>query len=162
QPQEGGPMRRYVFRLALLSLAALTPGVAAADDQQIAQQIMQKLKAEKNAGTLKGFSIDLQVDDGTVWLTGRVANEDQKVRALGGAQRIAGVKQVVDDLSISAPPTKPAIASYPAGSGLPGIVMTPPPPVAVAAQTAAAPMMSSPTRAASSQPAMGTPMMNPY
>src|SRR5688572_31464236 len=71
----GGPMRRYVFRLAILALALLGPSVVRASDQEIAQQIVQKLQAEKQAGTLKGFSIDLQVEEGTVWMSGRVANE---------------------------------------------------------------------------------------
>jgi len=155
-------MRRYVFRLTLLSLAALAPGVAPADDKQIAQQIMQNLKAEKDAGSLKGFSIDLQVDDGTVWLSGRVANEDQKSRALGLAQRISGVKQVVDDLSISAPPARPAMASHPVGTGAPGIVMTPPPPMAVASPAMQASTMPPPSAAMPSNQAMGTPMVNPY
>jgi hypothetical protein len=96
-------MRRYVFRLAMLTLAAFGPGVARGDDQKIAEQIVQKLQAEKQAGTLKGFSIDLQVDEGTVWLSGRVANADQQAKALDIARRVPGVVQVVNDLSITAP-----------------------------------------------------------
>ena len=111
-------MRRYVFRLAILSLAALGTGAVRGDDQQIAQQIIEKLQAEKQAGTLKGFSIDLQVDEGTVWLSGRVANEQQQAKALDLARRITGVKQVVNDLTIAAPPakaaTKSAVAARPA------------------------------------------------
>jgi len=100
-------MRRYVFRLAMLSLAVLGPTVARADDQQIAQQIVQKLQAEKQAGGLKGFSIDLSVEDGTVWLSGRVANSDQQARALDIARRIPGVTQVVNDLDVSASSSSP-------------------------------------------------------
>src|SRR5262245_53531550 len=96
-------MRRYVFRLAILSLAVLGPTVARADDQQIAQQIVQKLQAAKQAGGLKGFSIDLSVEEGTVWLSGRVANADQQAKALDIARRIPGVTQVVNDLEVSAP-----------------------------------------------------------
>jgi hypothetical protein len=103
-------MRRYVFRLAILSLAAIGPSLARGDDQQIAQQIIEKLKAEKDAGTLKGFSIDLQVDEGTVWLSGRVASSQQQARALDLARRIAGVKQVVDDLTVAQPAAKPTPA----------------------------------------------------
>ncbi len=104
-------MRRYVFRLAILTLAVLGSGTARADDQQIAQQIIERLQAEKKAGSLKGFSIDLQVDEGTVWLTGRVASEQQQARALDLARRVGGVKQVVNDLSIAAPPSKTAVAA---------------------------------------------------
>jgi hypothetical protein len=94
-------MRRYVFRLAMLSLAVLGPSVVRANDQEIAQQIVQKLQAEKQAGTLKGFSIDLSVEEGTVWLSGRVNNEDQQAKALDIARRVPGVKQVVNDLNIA-------------------------------------------------------------
>jgi hypothetical protein len=100
-------MRRYVFGLAILSLAALVPAAARADDQEIAQEIVQKLQAEKQAGGLKGFSIDLSVEEGTVWLSGRVANPDQQARALDIARRIPGVKQVVNDLSVAPPPATP-------------------------------------------------------
>jgi hypothetical protein len=101
-------MRRYVFRLAILSLALLGTGSVRADDQQIAQQIIERLQAEKKAGALKGFSIDLQVDEGTVWLTGRVASEQQQAKALDLARRVSGVKQVVNDLTIAEPPARPA------------------------------------------------------
>jgi hypothetical protein len=106
-------MRRYVFRLAILSLAALSTSAVRGDDQQIAQQIIEKLQAEKQAGTLKGFSIDLQVDEGTVWLSGRVANEQQQARALDLARRVTGVTQVVNDLSIAPPPSKMAAKPAP-------------------------------------------------
>src|SRR5262245_4870328 len=99
-------MRRYVFHLAILSLAVLSPGLALGTDQEIAQQIIEKLQAEKQAGTLKRFSIDLQVDEGTVWLTGRVANEEQQHKALDLARRVPGVKQVVNDLTIGSPLAK--------------------------------------------------------
>jgi hypothetical protein len=116
-------MRRYVFRLAILSLAVLG-GTVMGNDQEIAQQIIEKLQAEKKAGTLKGFSIDLQVDEGTVWLSGRVANEQQQARALDLARRVKGVTQVVNDLSISSPPPKTTAASQPASRQTPAPVET--------------------------------------
>jgi hypothetical protein len=106
-------MRRYCLRLALLSLTALGPVAVYGDDQQIAQQIVEKLQAEKKAGTLKAFSIDLQVDEGTVWLSGRVSSEQQQARALDLARRVPGVKQVVNDLTVNAAAAKPAVAAKP-------------------------------------------------
>ncbi|MEX2175258.1 MAG: BON domain-containing protein [Pirellulaceae bacterium] len=106
-------MRRYVFRLAILSLAVLGPTVGRADDQEIAQQIVQKLQAEKQAGTLKGFSIDLSVEEGTVWLSGRVPNAEQQAKALDIARRIPGVKQVVNDLAVTATNATPASPAKP-------------------------------------------------
>jgi hypothetical protein len=118
-------MRRYVFRLAILTLAALGSGTVRADDQQIAQQIIEKLQAEKKAGSLKGFSIDLQVDEGTVWLSGRVTNEQQQARALDLARRVGGVKQVVNDLSIAPPPSKTAVAARQASAPAPSLPPAP-------------------------------------
>src|SRR5687767_3723445 len=104
-------MRRYVFTLATLAIAALGPTLARGDDQQIAQQIIQKLQQEKQSGSLKGFSIDLQVEEGTVWMSGRVASVDQQAKALDIARRIMGVKQVVNDLSIAGAGDKVATSS---------------------------------------------------
>jgi hypothetical protein len=103
-------MRRYVFRLAILALAVIGPSVVRADDQQIAEQIVQKLQAHKQAGTLKGFSIDLSVEEGTVWMSGHVADEDQQMAALDVARRIPGVTQVVNDLTIKSPAASTAAA----------------------------------------------------
>ncbi len=109
-------MRRDVFRLAILSLALLGASGVQADDQQIAQQIIEKLQTEKKAGALKGFSIDLQVDEGTVWLSGRVASEQQQMKALDLARRVSGVKQVVNDLTVAEPPSRPAVAAQAAAA----------------------------------------------
>ena len=93
-------MRRYVFRLAVCACTMLGPALAMGDDQEIARVIVEKLQAEKSNGNLKGFSIDLQVEEGTVWMSGRVATPDHQARALDIARRVAGVKQVVNDLEV--------------------------------------------------------------
>lgn len=136
-------MRRYCLRLALLSLTAFGPVAVYGGDQQIAQQIVEKLQAEKKAGTLKGFSIDLQVDEGTVWLSGRVASEQQQARALDMARRVPGVKQVVNDLIVGAP-AKEAVAAKPAAPSLiPSFLpMQQSRPAVAPAQTVAAPSIS--------------------
>ena len=100
-------MRRYVFSFAVLAIASCLPVAAFADqqqDKQIAQQVIQRLQKKKQAGRLKGFSIDLQVEDGTLWLSGRVTSKEQQTAALEVARRVPGVKQVVNDLSVAAPP----------------------------------------------------------
>jgi hypothetical protein len=104
-------MRRYVFSLAILALATVGTTVARGDDQEIAQQIVQQLQQEKQAGQLKGFAIDLQVEEGTVWMSGRVANADQQAKALDVARRIPGVAQVVNDLSIATDQAAVAVPS---------------------------------------------------
>ncbi len=94
-------MRRVFVGLAI-TLASFAPSWVRADDQQIAQEIVQELKAHQSAGKLRGFRIDLQVEEGTVLLTGRVADPQQQQLALEIAQNASGVKQVVNDLEIQA------------------------------------------------------------
>src|SRR6188474_2178675 len=127
-------MRRYVFRFAMLTLAVLAPSAVRGDDQQIAAQIIEKLQAEKKAGTLKGFSIDMQVDEGTVWLSGRVATSAQQSKALDIARRIPGVVQVVNDLEITSPP-----AAAPKAAPAPPTVAVQPVVTKPAAEPAATP-----------------------
>jgi len=161
-------MRRYAFRLAVLALAVLGPSVVRGDDQEIAQQIVQKLQAEKEAGNLKGFSIDLEVEDGTVWMSGRVATDAHHAKALDIARRVTGVKQVVNDLSVAestVPTIRPAVASRevpasnasaPIGSGVAA------PQAAATAEGAAA--SPAPARVAAAQPITqsGAPAPLPY
>lgn len=96
-------MRRFVFGLAILGCAAFAPLAASGDDQQIAEAVMQKLKSEKKAGNLRGFSVELKVDEGTVHMSGRVSTAAQQKLALECAQRTEGVTQVVNELSINQP-----------------------------------------------------------
>ena len=101
-------MRRYVLTLAILATAMLGP--AQAGDQEIAQTIVERLQAAKQSGTLKGFSLDLQVEQGEVWLTGRVSSEEQQALTLDIARRVPGVRQVVNDITVEqvAQAAKPA------------------------------------------------------
>jgi hypothetical protein len=116
-------MRRFVFRFAMLAIASCLPVAAYADqeqDKQIAQTVIQRLQKEKDAGHLKGFSIDLQVEEGTLWISGRVTSQEQHDAALDVARRVPGVKQVVNDLAITAPAKAPAttLVSQTIGSGV--------------------------------------------
>ncbi|WP_254513985.1 BON domain-containing protein [Anatilimnocola floriformis] len=112
-------MRRTVFRYALLAGLLISPAAAMADkaeDTQIGTTIAQKLSAEKASGGLKSFKIELQVEEGTVWMSGYVASPEQQTHALDLARRVKGVKQVVNDITISpagSQPAQPATASKP-------------------------------------------------
>jgi osmotically-inducible protein OsmY len=90
--------------MALVSLATLSPNWALADDQSIAQDILQKLQEKKEAGKLKGFDLNLDVEEGTVWMKGRVANEEQQALVLDVARSVSGVTQVVNDLTVAPAP----------------------------------------------------------
>jgi hypothetical protein len=144
-----------------LTLAVLGTSPVRADDQQIAQQIIEKLQAEKKAGALKGFSIDLQVDEGTVWLSGRVTNEQQQARALDLARRVGGVKQVVNDLTINEPVSRPVVAAQSVPAPTASIA-----PHSVAANESApptieaVPIRAEPAAAKANEPAPAAPVAN--
>ena len=93
-------MRRYVHSLAILAAAVLGPHLALGNDQQIAQTIVERLSAQKQAGTLKGFSLDLKVENGEALLSGRVSTPEQQALALDIARRVPGVKLVINDIEI--------------------------------------------------------------
>ncbi|MCE9529193.1 MAG: BON domain-containing protein [Planctomycetales bacterium] len=141
-------MRRYVFRLTFLALAALGTSVVLGNDQQIAKSIVEKLSAEKKAGHLKGFNIELNVDEGTVWLSGRVATEEQRTVALEIARRVQGVKQVVNDLSVEATPVKQAFTpvAHEIGTGVNGGEVSAPVPVPDVPQLQAVPVQPMPAQ----------------
>ena len=99
---------------AIPSTAIPSNSAPAIGDQQIAQEITSKLKVQKQAGKLKGFGINMQVVNGSVWMKGRVATHEQLTLVLDIARRVDGVRQVVNELAISSaeissqPPAMPA------------------------------------------------------
>ena len=70
------------------------------DSETLANEIISRLQTAKSLGTLKDFGVDVQIDEGVVWMSGYVANESQQTVILDIASHVAGVKQVVNDLSI--------------------------------------------------------------
>ena len=100
-------MRRLLLGLAIASIAVLSPCWVHADDQQIAQQIVQQLRQQKADGQLTGFGIDLEVESGIVWLKGHVRSPEQQAMVLDIARRVDGVQQVVNDLHDQATPPQP-------------------------------------------------------
>ncbi len=96
-------MRRLLLGL-VVAVATLVPNIATADDQEIARHIMSKLQLEQQRGALKGFHVDMRVDQGTVWYKGFVSSSDQKDLILRTAQQAQnlGVVQVVDDITVRA------------------------------------------------------------
>ena len=126
-------MRRFVFSFAMLAIASCLPVAVYADqqqDKQIAQTVIQRLQKEKESGRLKGFSIDLQVENGTLWLSGRVVSKEQQAAALDVARRVPGVKQVVNDLSVTVPAATKStlVANSTVGSGVTPVAAASPAP----------------------------------
>jgi hypothetical protein len=87
-------MRRLFWASAVLAAVVITSPVATAGDREIAQSIVQKLETEKQAGKLKGFGIDLEVDEGIVTVSGQVATRDQQRAVLEIARWTKGVTKV--------------------------------------------------------------------
>jgi len=129
---------RKIFVSLAIGLATVAPSWAQADDEQIAQEIIDKLQTKKDAGELKGFNIDLEVDSGTVWLSGSVATPEQQKIAIEIARRVSGVEKVVNRLKVqgaaSASPSAAASGAASSGGASTGAVTTlaPTPSVAVA------------------------------
>ncbi len=94
-------MRRYFMAAAILSIVAGGPLQALAGDREIAEQIIQKLKVQRDAGALKDFTLDLKVDKGIVLLRGNVREAGQKESVLAAAKGIADIVEVVDEISVS-------------------------------------------------------------
>jgi osmotically-inducible protein OsmY len=93
-------MRRFGVGMAMISIALVAVSWAMADDLEIAREITNKLKTEKDSGRLQHFDINLQVADGTVVLEGHVASKEQQELALNAARRTDGVTQVISQLEV--------------------------------------------------------------
>lgn len=110
-------MRRLVLGIAV-AVTSLMPVMGVADDQQIADYIKSRLQAEQQQGNLRGFNVDMRVDNGTVWFKGHVSNATQEMTILKTAQQAGhlGVTQVVDDIAVRAQtaPTPAPVAAQPA------------------------------------------------
>jgi hypothetical protein len=71
------------------------------DSEALALEIIERLQTAKQIGTLKDFGVDVEIDEGVVWMSGYVADKGQQKVVLDIASHVAGVKQVVNDLSIA-------------------------------------------------------------
>jgi osmotically-inducible protein OsmY len=82
---------------ALLFLAALA---VHADDDEIFDKVRQRLN---NDPDIKGSHLSIEVKDGVVTLRGAVTAERYKNKAERLTRRVAGVKSVVNRLTVEAP-----------------------------------------------------------
>jgi osmotically-inducible protein OsmY len=93
-------MRRFLFGLVIASIAAASPTWALGDDREIAKTVMSELQQYKDAGQLKGFDINLKVEDGVVYLLGDVANRNQRALIAKAAANAAGLENVVNEIRV--------------------------------------------------------------
>lgn len=99
-------MRRKYFGLAIAALATIGPMQAWGGDREIAEQIIQRLKSNRDSGALKDFTLDMKVDNGVVLFRGNVSQSTQKDVVLRAADGIVGITKIVDEVTVtSAAPT---------------------------------------------------------
>jgi osmotically-inducible protein OsmY len=114
---------------------------AAPSDEQLAEEVINRLRTQKERGTLRNFDVDVQVNDHVVWVSGRVSSEEQQALVLDITRRVRGVKQVVNDLQVTSDTpvqvvSAPVVAAAPAmapPSQVPASVGSPVPPTQVPA-----------------------------
>jgi osmotically-inducible protein OsmY len=80
---------------------------AQADDQAVAQRVVETIQQHKKTGALKGFGLDLQVENGVVWVKGEVANAQQHQLLVQSVAQLEGVVDVVNDVKVRAPQLTP-------------------------------------------------------
>ncbi len=108
-------MRRKFFGLAIAAIATLGPMQVHGGDREIAQQIIQRLKVNRESGALKDFTLDMKVDKGVVLFRGNVGESTMKDLVLGTAAGIDGITKIVDEVKVT-PVTPSAISAPTAGT----------------------------------------------
>lgn len=81
-------------------LIVISTQVATGD---ISSEVIAEIQALKDNAEIKDFGVDVQVNEGIVWLSGYVASESQRQLILETASFVPGVTKVVNDLEISSP-----------------------------------------------------------
>ncbi|MFM8261954.1 MAG: BON domain-containing protein [Pirellula sp.] len=93
-------MRRFFLGMAIASLIAGAPWTAFGGDREIADAIIATVK--KAQIDLKGFDVDLTVENGNVTVSGAAANQKQLDEVLVAARKTEGVKSVDCKVSVAA------------------------------------------------------------
>ena len=93
-------MRKFLFGALIASMTATMPSLALGGDREIAQAVMAQLQQHKAEGSLKGFDLDLKVEDGVVYLNGSVSSPAQKRLVEQAASSAAGARELVSQLQL--------------------------------------------------------------
>jgi hypothetical protein len=101
-------MRRFLTGFVVAAVTAVVPVLALADNQEVAKQIARNLD---NSGQMSGYKIGVKYREGTVWLRGQVASQEQMKAALALVFQTPGVGRVVNELSINEPVASPSTPS---------------------------------------------------
>lgn len=98
-------MRSIWTGLVVMAATVMVPGVAWADNQEMADQIAAKLR---DSGQLQGYKIGIKYQEGTAWLHGHVSSQQQMKAALKLAFEAPGVSRVVNRLAVNEADSSPA------------------------------------------------------
>lgn len=150
-------MRRLCLGFAIATMLVMMPKAVNADDQQIADKIMQGLQSAKQQGQLKGFQVDMKVQDGTVWFSGYVSEESQEETIFNVAQSAKdfGLVQIVDNIEVRQAAPAVTQATY-----IPQEIPAPAPMQASPQMAMAMPGPQGPMPMGGGAPMGGAPMMD--
>ena len=105
-------MRRFLTGFVVAAVIAVVPALALAGNQQVAEQIANRLR---NSGQMSDYKIGVKYQNGTAWLHGRVSSPEQMKTALRLVFKTDSVDRVVNELSVApsetAQPAKTELAS---------------------------------------------------
>ena len=101
----------YVTAIAFIAILTLGVGCTKApNDAQLTSNIENRLVADSG---LAGKQLGVKAEDGTITLTGTVDNDAQRAAAARYAAAEPGVKQVINNLQVAAPPPVEAAQTAP-------------------------------------------------
>jgi hypothetical protein len=89
-------MRRFLTGF-VVAAAAIVPALALAGNQEIAEQIANRLRT---SGQMSDYKIGVKYQNGTAWVHGHVSSTEQMNTALRLVFKTASVDRVVNELSV--------------------------------------------------------------
>jgi len=101
------------FATAAIALAPMWALAGDREDKATAEQIAVVLR---DSGQMQNYSVGVKYKSGTVWLSGRVASNQQMQAALAVISEIEGIEKIVNNLEVAkgtaakTAATKPAMA----------------------------------------------------
>ena len=97
-------MRRILLiSSAIATIAALAPALGFGGEQQDKAAAEQIAAVLRDSGQMQNYAVGVKYKNGTVWLSGRVTNQQQMQNALQIVGDIDGVEQIVNSLSVTQP-----------------------------------------------------------
>ena len=91
---------RTVFTCLAIAALVATPAISRAGEQQDKAAAEQIATILRDSGQMQNYSVGVKYKSGTVWLSGKVANNQQMQTALDVVGDIEGVKQIVNNMTV--------------------------------------------------------------